>query len=133
MYSYFPVKINILKSLNMDMNLNSSNTVDNKKLEEFVIKAIGDLGSSLGSMMIILGDRLGLYKALSHFGPMTSDELAHNTNTAERYIREWLASQAASGYLAYDPENKKFSFQQRMRWSWRMKIVQPTFLAVTKF
>ncbi len=63
--SYFPVKINILKSLNMDMNLNISNTVDNKKLEEFVIKAIGDLGSSLGSMMIILGDRLGLYKAQS--------------------------------------------------------------------
>jgi 2-polyprenyl-3-methyl-5-hydroxy-6-metoxy-1,4-benzoquinol methylase len=89
--------------------IQSTNTVDNKKLEEFVIKAIGDLGSSLGSMMIILGDRLGLYKALSQFGSMTSDELAHNTNTAERYIREWLASQAAAGYLAYDPENKKFS------------------------
>ena len=63
MYSCFPVKINILKSLYMDMNTDNSNTVDNKKLEEFVTKAIGDLGSSLGSMMIILGDRLGLYKA----------------------------------------------------------------------
>ena len=63
MYSCFPVKIDILKSLYMDMNANNSNTVDNKKLEEFVTKAIGDLGSSLGSMMIILGDRLGLYKA----------------------------------------------------------------------
>ena len=63
MYSCFPVKINILKSLYMDMNANNSNTVGNKKLEEFVTKAIGDLGSSLGSMMIILGDRLGLYKA----------------------------------------------------------------------
>ncbi|MBA2266882.1 MAG: hypothetical protein H0W19_00880, partial [Nitrosopumilus sp.] len=97
--SYSPVKINISKSLHIHMNSNSSNTVDNKKLEEFVIKAIGDLGSSLGSMMVILGDRLGLYKALSQFGPMTSEELAHNTNTAERYIREWLASQAAAGYL----------------------------------
>ena len=76
MYLYFPVKINILKSLNIDMDSNSTNTVDNKKLEEFVIKAIGDLGSSLGSMMIILGDRLGLYKALSQFGPLTSEELA---------------------------------------------------------
>src|SRR5688572_30458457 len=93
----------------MNVNSNSSNTIDNKILEEFVIKAIGDLGSSLGSMMIILGDRLGLYKALSQFGPMTSEELAHNTNTAERYIREWLASQAAAGYLAYNPEAKKFS------------------------
>lgn len=70
------------------MSSNSSNTADNKKLEEFVIKANSDLGSSLGSMMIILGDRLGLYKATSQFGPMTSEELAHNTGTAERYIRE---------------------------------------------
>lgn len=54
------------------MSSNSSNTVENKKLEEFVIKAINDLCSSLGSMMIILVDRLGLYKALSQFGPMTS-------------------------------------------------------------
>ncbi len=91
------------------MNSNSSNIVDNKKLEEFVIKAIGDLGSSLGSMMVILGDRLGLYRALSQFGPMTSEELAQSTNTAERYIREWLASQTAAGYLTYDLENKKFS------------------------
>ena len=90
------------------MNSNSSNIVDNKKLE-FVIKAIGDLGSSLSSMMVILGDRLGLYRALSQFGPMTSEELAQRTNTAERYIREWLASQAAAGYLIYDSENKKFS------------------------
>ena len=94
------------------MNSNSSNGFDSKKLEEFVTKAIGDLGSSLGSMMIILGDRLGLYKALSRSGPMTSEELAHNTNTAERYIREWLASQAAAGYLTYDPENKKFNLSE---------------------
>jgi len=107
--SYSPVKINISKSLHIHMNSNSSNTVDNKKLEEFVIKAIGDLGSSLGSMMVILGDRLGLYKALSQFGPMTSEELAHNTNTAERYIREWLGSQAAAGYLTYNPGDKKFN------------------------
>jgi hypothetical protein len=70
---YFPVKINILKSFNIDMDSKSTNTVDNKKLEEFVIKAIGDLRSSLGSMMIILGDKLGLYKTLSQFGPLTSE------------------------------------------------------------
>jgi 2-polyprenyl-3-methyl-5-hydroxy-6-metoxy-1,4-benzoquinol methylase len=55
------------------MDSKSTNTVDNKKLEEFVIKAIGDLRSSLGSMMIILGDKLGLYKTLSQFGPLTSE------------------------------------------------------------
>ena len=54
------------------MNSNSSNIVDNKKLEEFVIKAVGDLVSSLWSMMVILGDRLGLYRTPSQLGPMTS-------------------------------------------------------------
>ena len=54
------------------MNSNSSNIVDDKKLEEFVIKAVGDLGSRLGSMMVILGDRPGLYRTPSQFGPMTS-------------------------------------------------------------
>ena len=91
------------------MNTQDSNSIDNKKLEEFVMKAIGDLGSSLGSMMVILGDRLGLYRALSKFGPMTSEELALKTNTSERYIREWLASQAAANYLNYNADNKKFS------------------------
>jgi 2-polyprenyl-3-methyl-5-hydroxy-6-metoxy-1,4-benzoquinol methylase len=91
------------------MNNEHPNSIDNKKLEEFVMKAIGDLGSSLGAMMVILGDKLGLYKALSKFGPMTSDDLALKTNTNERYVREWLASQAAADYLKYDSKNKKFS------------------------
>lgn len=91
------------------MNVQDSDSIDNNKLEEFVMKAIGDLGSSLGAMMVILGERLGLYKALSKFGPMTSEELALRTNTSERYIREWLASQAAADYLRYNAENKKFS------------------------
>lgn len=64
------------------MNIEHANSIDNKKLEEFVMKAIGDLGSSLGAMMVILGDRLGFYKTLSKFGPMTSEELALKTNTS---------------------------------------------------
>ncbi|WP_148687178.1 class I SAM-dependent methyltransferase [Candidatus Nitrosocosmicus hydrocola] len=91
------------------MNVEHANSIDNKKLEEFVLRAIGDLGSSLGAMMVILGDRLGFYKALSKFGPMTSEELALNTDTSERYVREWLASQAAADYLKYNSETKKFS------------------------
>lgn len=91
------------------MNIEHANSIDNKKLEEFVMKAIGDLGSSLGAMMVILGDRLGFYKTLSKFGPMTSEELALKTNTSERYVREWLASQAAADYLEYKSETKKFS------------------------
>lgn len=91
------------------MDTNPPKSIDNRKLEEFVMRAVGDIGSSLGAIMIILGDRLGLYKALSEQGPMTSNELAEKTNTSERYIREWLASQAAADYLSYEPETKKFS------------------------
>jgi len=59
-------------------------------------------------MMIILGDRLGLYKAMAKSArPVTSEELSAQTNTAERYIREWLANQAAAGYITYNPEDKK--------------------------
>ncbi len=84
-------------------------------------------------MMVILGDRLGLYRALSPFGPMTSEELAQRTNIAERYIREWLASQAAAGYLTYDPENKKFSLSAENAMFWQMKTARHIYLAAIRF
>src|SRR6185437_978687 len=87
----------------------SSNNIDQSKLEEFMTKAVGDMASSLGAMMIILGDRLGLYKAMAESGPITSEELSAQTKTAERYIREWLASQAAAGYITYNLKDKTFS------------------------
>jgi hypothetical protein len=86
----------------------TANTIDRSKLEEFMMKAVGDMASSLGAMMIILGDRLGLYKAMAKSGPITSEELSTQTNTAERYIREWLASQSAAGYITYNPKDKAF-------------------------
>ena len=87
----------------------TANTIDRSKLEEFMMKAVGDMASSLGAMMIILGDRLGLYKAMAKSGPITSEELSTQTNTAERYIREWLASQAAAGYITFNSKDKTFS------------------------
>ena len=87
----------------------NSNSIDSKKLEEFVMKAVADMGSSLSAMMVMLGEKLGLYKALQQNGPLTSEELSNKTNTSERYIREWLASQAASGYISYNPSDRKFS------------------------
>lgn len=86
-----------------------STSIDNKKLEEFVMKSVGDMGSSLSALMILLGDRLGLYKALNEYGPLKSEELAQKTDTSERYIREWLASQAAADYISYDATSKKFT------------------------
>lgn len=71
------------------------------------MKAVADMGSSMGAMMVMLGDKLGLYKSLKQHGPLTSEELSSNTNTAERYAREWLASQAAAGYISYNPAEIK--------------------------
>jgi 2-polyprenyl-3-methyl-5-hydroxy-6-metoxy-1,4-benzoquinol methylase len=83
--------------------------VDEGKLHEFVFRMLGDLGGALSVPLVRIGDRLGLYKALHAHGPMTSSELAARTNIAERYAREWLAHQAASGYVTYDQATGRFT------------------------
>jgi SAM-dependent methyltransferase len=69
---------------------------------EFVGKAVGDVGALLNGSMVVLGDRLGLYRAMAGAGPITPAELATKTGTHERYVREWLSAQAAAGYVTYD-------------------------------
>ena len=81
--------------------------MDNAKLNEFVGKALADLGGAFSVPLVRIGDRLGLYKALHASGPMTAGELATKGDVAERYVREWLSHQAASGYLAYDPAQRQ--------------------------
>ena len=76
----------------------STNTaVDEAKLNEFMGKAVGDMGAALNAALVLLGDELGLYKAMVGAGPMTADQLAKKTETFPRYVGEWLAAQAASG------------------------------------
>jgi len=75
--------------------------IDQAKLESFVMRAVGDLSSAYGGVMVSLGDKLGLYKAMSGAGPLSAGELAARTRCAERYVREWLNSQAAGGYVDY--------------------------------
>ncbi|MBV8462124.1 MAG: class I SAM-dependent methyltransferase [Acidimicrobiales bacterium] len=72
------------------------------KLMEFVGQAVSDVGALLGGAMVVIGDKLGLYRAMAGAGPMTSAELAKATGTSERYVREWLSAQAARGYVKYD-------------------------------
>jgi Rv2258c-like winged HTH domain len=74
--------------------------VDTDKLNAFVAQFVGDLGASVHAGMVVIGERLGLYKALAE-GPLASTELAAITKTDERHVREWLASQAAGGYITY--------------------------------
>ncbi len=72
-------------------------------------KVITDLGAAANGALVVLGDRLGLYRALAEAGPSTSAELATCTGLNERYVREWLAAQAASGYVDYDAADGSFS------------------------
>jgi ubiquinone/menaquinone biosynthesis C-methylase UbiE len=85
--------------------------VDMDKLNAFVGRFVGDLGATVHAGMVVIGEKLGLYKALAG-GPMNSTELAAKTATDERYVREWLASQAAGGYVTYDEKTNKFSLSE---------------------
>ncbi|HEY6799302.1 MAG TPA: methyltransferase domain-containing protein [Agromyces sp.] len=86
----------------------TTTTVDETALQAFVMKAVDDLAAGYLGVMVSLGSRLGLYRALAESGPLTSAELAARTDCAERYVRDWLASQAAGGYLRYHAENATF-------------------------
>jgi 2-polyprenyl-3-methyl-5-hydroxy-6-metoxy-1,4-benzoquinol methylase len=90
------------------MSLLAERSLDEAKLHEFVGRALGDLGAAMSAALVVIGDKLGLYKALNEAGPLTSEALAAATGTHERYVREWLANQAAGGYVTYDPAEKTF-------------------------
>jgi SAM-dependent methyltransferase len=83
--------------------------IDEQKLGAFMDQAVGELGATLGAALVVIGDRLGLYKAMAGAGALTSTQLAARTGTAERYVREWLNAQAAGGYLTYDPATKTYT------------------------
>jgi len=86
--------------------------VDMDKLNSFLGQFVGDLGAAVHTGMVVIGEKLGLYKTLAAEGPLTSAQLAARTKTDERYIREWLASQAAGGYVTYDDATKKFGLTE---------------------
>ncbi|MBI5864031.1 MAG: methyltransferase domain-containing protein [Planctomycetes bacterium] len=84
-------------------------TLNEDKLHEFMGKMVGDMGAAMSGALIVLGDRLGLFKALAKEGPLDSAGLAACTGVLERYAREWLAAMAASGYIAVDTNTLKYS------------------------
>ena len=81
--------------------------VDEQRLNAFLGKAVGDLGAAVSAVLVSIGDELGFYKALAA-GPLTARELAAKTATNERYAKEWLANQAAGGYIEYDAARETF-------------------------
>ncbi len=85
--------------------------IDEAKLNAFMGRFVNDLGAVMHAATIVLGDKLGLYKALAQ-GPTNAEQLASRTGTDARYIREWLAAQAASGYVEFDPATQRFSLSE---------------------
>ena len=82
---------------------------DPQKLDALVGRLVGDVGASVTGALIVLGDQLGLYKAMADGEPVTSQQLAEKTGLRERYLREWLAGQASAGYVDYDEGSDSFS------------------------
>jgi 2-polyprenyl-3-methyl-5-hydroxy-6-metoxy-1,4-benzoquinol methylase len=87
----------------------TSTEVDVDKLMQFVFRAVGEVGATLNTALVVMGDKLGLYRALAEAGPLSPAELAERTGTAERYVREWLNAQAAGSYVSYDPDSGRYT------------------------
>ncbi len=86
----------------------STPTIDQVKLDEFMGRFVSDLGATLSAALVVIGDRLGLYRAMADGTPVSAERLAERTGTDPRYVAEWLANQAAGGYVSYDPEAERF-------------------------
>src|SRR4051812_25597641 len=85
--------------------------IDEAKLNAFMGRFVNDLGAVMHAATIVVGDQLGLYKALAE-GPSDAETLARRTETDRRYLLEWLSAQAASGYVDYDPATQRFSLTE---------------------
>src|SRR5207248_2182118 len=82
--------------------------IDQAKVDEFMERVVGELGTAISSALVALGDRLGLYRTIAGGEPLSAEELADRTGTDARYVREWLSNQAAGGFVSYDPDSGDF-------------------------
>jgi hypothetical protein len=87
----------------------NNNNIDEAKLKDFMGKVVNDLGATESTVLVLIRDKLGLYKAMADSKPVTPAELASRTGTTERYVREWLSNQAAGGYVSYNPNTAKYT------------------------
>ena len=83
--------------------------IDQVRFDEFLGRAVNDMGAAMSGLLVVVGDRLGLYKAMAGAGPMTPAALAKKTGTAERQVREWLNAQASCGYVTYDAASQTYT------------------------
>jgi SAM-dependent methyltransferase len=90
------------------MTIDQTQAIDQAKLDQLLGRFVNDFGATGFAATVVIGDKLGLYQALAT-GPATAAELADRTSTHPRLVAEWLAAQAASGYVTYHPDNERFS------------------------
>ena len=83
--------------------------LDPDKLNQFVFRAVEEVGAALNAALVVMGDKLGLYRALAGAGPLSAVELARRAGVSERYVREWLNAQAAGGFVDYDPASGRYT------------------------
>ena len=83
--------------------------IDEERLNALLGQAVVEFGATVNAALVVIGDRLGLYRELAAGGPLSSTELATRTGTSERYVREWLGAQAASGWVDYDADGDRYS------------------------
>jgi 2-polyprenyl-3-methyl-5-hydroxy-6-metoxy-1,4-benzoquinol methylase len=83
--------------------------IDEGKLEAFMGRAVMDMGAIISAPLFVMGEKLGLYKAMAGAGPLSSAEVAERAGVAERYVREWLRNQAAGGYVEHDPDTDRYT------------------------
>jgi 2-polyprenyl-3-methyl-5-hydroxy-6-metoxy-1,4-benzoquinol methylase len=83
--------------------------VNGDKLMQFVFRAVDEVGATLNAALVVMGDKLGLYRGLAEAGALSPEGLAERTGTAERYVREWLNAQAAGGFVEYDADSGLYS------------------------
>jgi SAM-dependent methyltransferase len=87
----------------------SATEIDQGRLEAFMGQAVTDMGACISAPLMVIGEKLGLYRAMAGAGPLSSQEVAERAGAAERYVREWLRNQAAGGYVTYDPESDRYT------------------------
>ena len=86
--------------------------IDQAKLHALLGRAVVDIGANFHAALVVTGDKLGLFRALYELGPTTPADLAKRTSTHERYIREWLSTMAAGGYVTYESASEEFSLSE---------------------
>ncbi|HEY3827849.1 MAG TPA: class I SAM-dependent methyltransferase [Solirubrobacteraceae bacterium] len=87
----------------------STRDIDEAKLEAFMGQAVVDMGAIISAPLFLIGERLGLYRAMAGAGPLTSLEVAERAGASERNVREWLRNQAAGGYVTYDAASDRYT------------------------